>query len=283
MIAIKNPAWLKVKRENEAEINITDITPELEFLGHDGSPNLEHNYMSTSGVDGSIPTASIFDKTTINAKFHLHFHDYNDFVLAKHDIYRFFATKKTIRIRSNAEPAIVKFVRPLNFEITPISVVWRDSLFTIPFENPSGYKYSYLTSDNPYLYQTEGWQIGMNLPNGQDLHYQFTTPQMRVYNASDIAVDPYYQRHQLKIIIKFSGSSLQLVNQTNGSSWKYLSSSNGKQTIVLDGINTSLDGTPASANTDFGNLVLEPGWNDIVATGATTLDVTFSFPFIYLG
>ncbi|HIW89794.1 MAG TPA: phage tail family protein [Candidatus Ligilactobacillus excrementipullorum] len=274
---------MKLKIGEHAEIDPCEEISRLIFLGDDSSPQITNNYQDNAGQDGSIHTYSTFGKNTVSAKFNLKFSDYYDFKLAKHDIMRLFSNKQLMRIRTDAEPAIVKFVRAGNFDIVPNESRGHDATFTIPFENPSGYKYSYLTSDNPYLYETEGWQIGMNLPNGQDLHYQFTTPRMRVYNASDIAVDPYYQRHQLKIIIKFNGSFLQLVNQTNGSSWKYLNSSNGQQTIVLDGINTSLDGAPASANTDFGNLVLEPGWNDIVATGATTLDVTFSFPFIYLG
>lgn len=244
---------------------------------------LTNNYSDSSGSDGSVFNYATFDKSEVNANFILHFYDYYDFKLAQHDIYKLFMNKELIRIRTNAEPAIVKFVRAGNFEISPWRDGAKDAMFTIPFENPSGYKYSYLTSDNPYLYETEGWQIGMNLPNGENLHYRFTKNKMRVYNASDIAIDPYFQRHELRIICKFKGGSLRLKNNTNGSSWEYKAKSDGKQTIVLDGINTSLDGSPASAKTDFGNLVLEPGWNDIVATGATTLDVTFSFPFIYLG
>ena len=244
---------------------------------------LTNNYSDSSGSDGSVFNYATFDKSEVNANFILHFYDYYDFKLAQHDIYKLFMNKELIRIRTNAEPAIVKFVRAGNFEIKPWRDGAKDAMFTIPFENPSGYKYSYLTSDNPYLYSTEGWQIGMNLPNGQDLHYHFTTPNMRVYNASDIAIDPYYQRHELKIITKFKGNSLKLVNKTNNAKWEYKAKSDGKESIVLDKINTFTDGSPTSYNTDFGNIVLEPGWNNIVATGATTLDVTFSFPFIYIG
>lgn len=274
---------MKIKVGDQPEIDVSEISPMLDYLGDDSSPALTNTYQDNAGVDGSIYQYSAFGRNIVTAKFLLHFNDWYDFKLAKHDIYRVFSTKQLIRIRTDTEPAIVKFVRPAIFDINPVSDGAHDAPFSIPFENPSGYKYSYLTSDNPYLYETEGWQIGMNLPNGEDIDYHFNTPNMRVYNASDIAVDPYYQRHQLKIIVKFKGSSFQLTNRANGSSWKYNVSSNGQQTIILDGINTSLDGTPASANTDFGNLVLEPGWNDIVAKGATALDVTFSFPFIYLG
>lgn len=244
---------------------------------------LTNNYSDSSGSDGSIFNYATFDKSEVNANFILHFSDYYDFKLAQHDIYKLFMNKELIRIRTNAEPAIVKFVRAGNFEIKPWRDGAKDAMFTIPFENPSGYKYSYLTSDNPYLYETEGWQIGMNLPNGQDLHYRFFNSDMRVYNASDVTVDPYFQKHKLRIVMQYTGDSLRLTNKTNGSSWKITRRSDMENTIVLDGITTTFDGYPASRFTDFGNLTLEPGWNDIVADGASKLDVTFSFPFIYLG
>ncbi|WP_124977281.1 phage tail domain-containing protein [Ligilactobacillus salitolerans] len=259
------------------------MIPGLKFLGDDSSPVITNNYQDNAGTDGSIFDYSAYGKNTVNAKFWLHFGDYYDLKLVKHDLYRLFSTKDLFRIRTDAEPAIVKFVRAGNFDITPSENGANDAVFTIPFDNPSGYKYSYLTSDNPYLYSTEGWQIGMNLPNGQDLSYHFTAPSMRVYNASDIAIDPYFQRHQLKIVMKYQGDSLKLLSRTNGTSWKLTKHSDFNNDIVLDGINTTIDGTPASSYTDYGNITLETGWNDIIAQGASKLDVVFSFPFIYLG
>lgn len=269
--------------QNTPEITNQEITAGLIFLGWETSPVLTNNYTTNNGVDGSTFNTTTIGQSVINAKFELFTRGYYDMNLARHDIYKLFAGKDLFRIRTDASPTKVAFVRAGSFDITPAKAGSRQALITIPFDNPSGYLYSLLTSDNLMTYEAQGWQIGMSLPNGQDLHYQFSTPNMRVYNASDIAVDPYYQRHQLKIVCKFSGSSLKLTNKTNDSEWEYMTGSNGKQTIILDGITTTLNGVPASSSTDFGNLVLDPGWNDIVATGATTLDVTFSFPFIYLG
>lgn len=275
--------WLKIKVGNREEVDPSELIHGLTFLGDSTSPVLTNNYSDSSGSDGSIFNYATFDKSEVNANFILHFSDYYDFKLAQHDIYKLFMNKELIRIRTNAEPAIVKFVRAGNFEIKPWRDGAKDAMFTIPFENPSGYKYSYLTSDNPYLYSTEGWQIGMNLPNGDDLHYQFTTPQMRVYNASDIAIEPYFQHHQIKITMKYQGSSFELVNKTTQTSWKINKESNMNDTVVLDGINTFINGEPGSKYTDYNNISLNPGWNDIVAKGASQSNVTFSFPFIYLG
>lgn len=53
--------------------------------------------------------------------------------------------------------------------------------------------------------------------------------------------------------------------------------------LVLDGIRTIKNNQPDSASTDYQWLTLAPGWNQIEVTGASDLDVTFSFPFMYLG
>ena len=75
---------------------------------------------------------------------------------------------------------------------------------------------------------------------------------------------------------------MKITNKTNGSSYTYNNSSNGNEQIILDGISTTLNGNPASANTDYGTVTLETGWNDIDVSGADNVDITFSFPFIYL-
>ena len=75
---------------------------------------------------------------------------------------------------------------------------------------------------------------------------------------------------------------MKIANASNGSEWEYTKSANSSDTIILNGINTTLNGQPASANTDYGNLILDTGWNDFTVTGANSIDITFSFPFIYL-
>ena len=147
-------------------------------------------------------------------------------------------------------------------------------------DRPNGYRYSLYRSDS-LPSTTDGWQFGMNLPD-QLPSYHFTSTSFEVYNASDIAIDSYYQRHDLRVTCKFNGNSLKLTNTTNGSAWTYSKSNDGSHQIVLDGINTYLDGNLANVNTDYGTISLDPGWNSFTATGASSVDVTFSFPFIYL-
>ncbi|QEA49911.1 phage tail family protein [Latilactobacillus curvatus] len=272
-----------IKRGDTPEFEITDAIQGLEFLGNDSSPVIANTYQQNAGRDGQLFQTQTFDKTVENANFLINFGDWYDFKLLKHDIYRIFSQRSMMRIRTDAEMGIVKYVRPTSFDIKPISDGAHDATFTIPFENPSGYKYSLARSDNLYDYDSELWQIGMNLPNGQDIGYHFTQLNFDVYNASDIPIDPYYQKHDLRIICHFNGSNLTILNKTNGSSWQYQKAASKSDTIILDGIKTTLNGDPASVNTDYGNIVLETGYNNISVTGATDIDITFSFPFIYLG
>lgn len=51
---------------------------------------------------------------------------------------------------------------------------------------------------------------------------------------------------------------------------------------MIDGINTYRNGELDNSHTDYGYLNLAPGNNLIQATGASSVDVTISFPFIYL-
>ncbi|WP_461241088.1 phage tail domain-containing protein [Paucilactobacillus sp. N302-9] len=273
---------LFMKVGNQDEFEVSERIHGLRFLGENSSPQFTNNYQDVTNLDGSPFAFETFAKTTINAQFWLHFRDYTDYKLLKHEIYRIFGARQLIRIRTDTDPAKVYFVYPTPFDIAPTKPEASDALFTIPFENPSGYRYSLYRSDTPYTFSQNGWQLGMNLKTDRAPTYHFTSLKFDVYNASDIKIDPYYQRHDLKIICKFKGSSLKLTNKTNNSVWSYNKSSDGNHTVILDGVNSYLDGTNCNGDTDYGNILLEPGYNSIEATGATSVDITFSFPFIYL-
>lgn len=274
--------WIKVG--NQPEKNVEDITPDLEYLSESSSPAIANAYTDNAGIDGSQYNYSAFGRNVVTANFLLHFSTWYSFELAKHDIYRIFSTKQVIRIRTDSSPAVVKYVRSAPFEIKPISDGSHDATFSIPFENPSGYLYSLYNSDVAKTYEQEAWQLGMNLPNGQDLQYNFVNQsQFKVYNASDITVDPYMQRHELKIIIKHSGGAFGIENKTTGDLYRFNGSMDSNDTLMIDGINTYKNNALADNQTNYSYLTLAAGWNDIRIIGATDLDITFSFPFIYLG
>lgn len=274
--------WIKVG--DQPEINVEDIAQNLEYLSESSSPAIANTYTDSAGIDGSQYNYSTFSRNVVTANFVLHFSTWYSFELAKHDIYRIFSTKQVIRIRTDSSPAVVRYVRSAPFEIKPISDGSHDATFSIPFENPSGYLYSLVNSDILKEYGQNAWQYGENLPNGKDLQYQFVDQtQLSVYNASDIPIDPYFQRHELKIIIKHSGGGFTLENKTTGDVYEYHGNMNSNDTLMIDGINTYLNGKLNDNQTNYSYLSLAIGWNDIRVAGTADMDITFSFPFIYLG
>ena len=277
--------FFKMKVGNE--FDITDKIPDLKYLGVDdasSSPQFTNNYQDLSGKDGSFFVSQTLAKRTFNERFVLFTRNWEEYQLAKHEIYKLFGQRKLIRVRTDINSAKVYFGYVNAFDISPIQSGANYANLTIPFDLPKPYRYSLYRSDSPYTFKQAGWQFGMNIPSRDVLNYHFMTSSFRVYNASDIKVDPYFQNHDLKMIIKFNGSSLKVHNKTTDTTWTYNESSDGSHTIIWDGqlLSTYLDGNQVNGKTDFGYLSLDPEWNDIECTGANSVDITFSFPFIYL-
>ena len=271
---------LYMKIGDEAEFDIADKVKGLKYLGDDSTLASTNQLLQIPGIDGAVSQYKTYSNYQVPAKFFLRFENWQDYKLAKHQINRLFSSRKLIRIRTDVEPAMVRFVMPNPPEIAPTEAGAHYTSFTENFDNPSGYRYSLYRSDSlPNI--ANGWQFGMSLPKTLP-SYHFTSKSFKVYNASDIAIEPYKQKHDLRILFKFSGSQMKITNKTNGSSYTYKNSSNGNDQIILDGIKTTLNGNPASANTDYGTITLETEWNDIDVSGADSVDITFSFPFIYL-
>lgn len=279
--------FFKMKVGNGDEFDITDKIPDLKYLGVDdasSSPQFANNYQDLSGKDGSFFVSQTLAKRTFNERFVLFTRNWEEYQLAKHEIYKLFGQRKLIRVRTDINSAKVYFGYVNAFDISPIQSGANYANLTIPFDLPKPYRYSLYRSDSPYTFKQAGWQFGMNIPSRDVLNYHFMTSSFRVYNASDIKVDPYFQNHDLKMIIKFNGSSLKVHNKTTDTTWTYNESSDGNHTIIWDGqlLSTYLDGNQVNGKTDFGYLSLATEWNDIECTGANSVDITFSFPFIYL-
>lgn len=273
---------LYVKLDDGKEIANVDITDGLTFLGLTESPSIANNYADTTMMDGELFNYARYASTTVKVKFLLKFNSRADFKLAKHDVYRAFAQKGIYRLRTAVEPELVRYCRVGEFEIEsdPSDPNWVQ--FEVPFENPRGMLFSRLNSD-----QMTDKQFGMNLPE-KGYSYHFTNQSdFTVYNPSDIPIDPYYQSHVLKLTMHHNGGSFTLTNQTNGTSFKYNSNLSSNDTLLLDGVHVFRNSNLDSANSSLSDVSIKPlslatGENHFRVDGAGDLDVTFSFPFIYL-
>lgn len=277
-------SWLRIKIGNDDEFDANSITKDLQFLELTTTPQFANTYQNITGVNGSIYTTGQFNKSTVNLKFVVYFRDWADFDLAKHDIYRTFLTKDIIRVRCDTAPNKVYYCRSNQFDIQIKKVGDLGVVFTVPLDNSSGLAYSICNSDEiSNLEKSGNWSYGMNIPNNYPLNYHFTnTNNFTVYNPSDVDINPYLQNDKLSIQVKFTGDNITIKNNTNGSNWTYNKKGNGSDTILINGVNSSLNGNPCSKDTNFGHIQLDKGANDIVISGANTSDITFSFPFVYI-
>lgn len=273
---------LFIKPPDGDEIDAESITSGLRFLDDDSDPAITTTYASDAGLDGQIYSYSQVDKNTVTGRFWLHYGDWYDYKMKKHEIARFFMQKGLYRIRSDAEPGIVKFVRPGNFQIQNTENQEHDILFTIPWDNPSGVKWSLAYSDDPMLYKENLWQYGMNLPNGVDLKYHYVNQHLfQIYNASDITIDPI-NHYPLQITVTGFNGNFDMINQTTGDEIVYTGGLTPDDILLFDGLNVYKNEKIANEDTNLAWIRLKPGWNDFKIFGYNKVDIKFHFRFVYL-
>lgn len=273
---------LFIKPPNGDEIDAETITSGLHFLDDDSDPILTTTYTTDTGVDGSVYSTSQVGKNAINARFYLTYGDWYDYKMKKHEIAQFFMQKGLYRIRSDAEPGIVKFVRAGNFTIKNPEDRSHVVQFSIPFDNPSGVKWSLPYSDDLMTYDQNLWQYGMNLPNGIDLKYHFVNEHhFKIWNASDITIDPA-QRYGLKIIVTGQTGKFDMVNQTTGDEIVYVNSLQPNDQLVWDDMYCYCNGELCTDSTNLAWMRLASGWNEFKIYGYNKVDIRFRFRFVYL-
>ncbi|UTB76491.1 hypothetical protein A4W74_07210 [Latilactobacillus curvatus] len=245
------------------------------------APQTRTNLQSNDYQDGSRQQGPIlFGARTVAANFYFEANDLHDFELATQEIWRRLYSRNLIELRWSRMPGIKMAVIAKPFEQTRLN--WGDMKFTVEFDMPSGYRQSLVKSDQlQFIYDEELSQIGMNLPNGEDLHYRFKQTRFKVYNPSDVVIDPYWQKHDLDIIIKGQGTPT-MTNLTNNYGIVLNRALTANDTLIWHGVHPLLNGASCERATNHGHLQLEKGWNDISITGLSNIDVTFSFLFLYL-
>ncbi|KRN77500.1 hypothetical protein IV67_GL001556 [Weissella minor] len=265
-----------MKADGKNEIDLIERLPSLIYLDGFFTPNFVNAYQENSGTDGSQLTSVSFGNGTFTANFFITASGFEEHQLIRHEIYRIFGQRQLLRVRPGDNPNKCFYGRPTNFPLDSLAEGNNDFKFQIVFEVPSGFMYSLRRSD-----QIKKESFGMNLIDPMPT-YQHNEKSFSIYNASDIQIDPYYQRHDLKINMTIDGP-VTITNITNGTSWSYKGKLAGKTNVVLDGLITFMKGKQDTINTDFGFIKLEIGQNEIVVSGAAKIhDLTFSFPFLYL-
>lgn len=274
-------AILLLKIGNGQQFEISQKIPNVEFLSATDTPAISNNYNQFTAIDSSFFNFSTINQNTYTVKLMMDFGNYGEYKSLRYDVYKLFVRKDYIQMQTDSELPFIRFVRAVGFDIEPFVDGAHSAIITIPFENPSGFKFSRKKSDE----QDDLWDyfpLGWDIPEFVPGQFEYKNNGFKVYNPSNVEIDPYYQKSELRIFIKYKGDSLELVNTSNNSKWKLNRKSSGTDQVILDGINATFNNEPCGKDTDFGNISLNKGWNQMQVNGATAFDIRFSFPFVYV-
>ena len=244
------------------------------------SPQPSTNYQQQEGLDGQADGYTVYSSKTATANFFLKGNNAQDYQLLMREVWNFFYSREAYYISSTDMLGIRYLVHPKPMEFTRIGP--SKATFSIEFEVFKGYGESWATTLADFTFEEEKWQIGMNLPLGEDLNYVFSNQKnIRVYNASDIVINPLL-RHDLSIAISGVGSSVKLVNKSTNDVFQYNKALKQGDILVLTGVYPYLNGQHCGRDTNHGVITLSPlMFNELELTGLRDSKISFDFPFLY--
>lgn len=269
---------LFVQPQGEKEYDLTARLPSVVLLDMKSSaPQLTGNFLQIAGSDGEALISSNYNPTTVTVSLFLKGQSMADLRALIAEVQSAFYQRRLIRLRSSLTPHRAYWVIGQPTDITPIQGTTQATVDLV-FTNPSGMAQSAVRSDElPAKVGALG--IGQGIPV-DDLTYQQRGGSFKIYNPSDIAIDPYIQHHDLVISVTGVGSSFTITNKTNNTSINVTSPIRDGQTFKLNGVVPSIDGD-TNIQSDFGHIELAKGYNDIQVSGLNNPVTTFSFPFLY--
>lgn len=269
-----------IMHKGQDEFSLADKLPSIQFLEMmGGTPQLTPAYSSVQGSDGQLLQTVAYNSSTVTVSLLIKANSRAEFNLAKTALQSELYDRKPLRIRSSADPGKAMWVLANPTDIAPLANS-DDSTVNFVFTVISGMKVTPFNSDDLNANQDK-LSFGMNIDVDNLPAYQFNTDRFNVFNPSDIIVDPYRQHHNLAIVIKGVGQNITVTNNTNGTAFTANTTLTNGDTLVLNGVTLEKNGVAGQVDTDFGHLVLEKGNNDISVTGLSSVNITFSFPFLY--
>lgn len=240
------------------------------------SPNPEHTTDKIEGRHGSIYLGTTISERKIKATISIEAVDYIDFDLFRDELFRIFnPLEKFYIIRDLQQGKRMEVSVAGEFDVDYITL--EDGEFDIEFTIHSVFLESVGTTLQLETFDST-WQIGQGLTS-EDVKYIHNTPTFRIYNASDLTIDPRF----FPMVIEYTGSSynLQIENLTTGDIWTYSDQSYLGDTIRIDGIRSTRNNLSIVGKTNKKIITLAKGFNDFNIVGMTNGSIKFDFRFYY--
>lgn len=257
-------------RYDLARIGLTPLTFDVDSL----SPWLHAGEIE--GRNGHLDLGTTFEGRTMKASFLLKANDIYDYYLLRNEVFALFDARTTFFLINQYEPKRRWKVKTSS-SFTPERISPDLGYLEVTFVSASSFCESYGTTLAPFTFDAELWQVGQGVIS-EDLVYAHNTTTFRIYNGSDIDIDP----REIPLKIKYQGASsnLKIKNTTTGDEWAYTGSSSINDTILLDGIRSLKNNLTIFGQTNRKLITLKKGWNDFTLTGASgSFLISFDFRF----
>lgn len=244
------------------------------------APEPETTTVEIPGVDGHLDLGTKYRGRTLRARIGISAPDIYDYALLRNEIFRIFDSKESFDLIDKKEPKKkwinCKYTSP--FSLNRPSPKYGE--FEIEFRSTSAYSHSRGSLLDPFTFESELWQFGMNIPL-EDFSYVHNTRTFSIWNLGDKEVNP---RHDmLQIFYRGASNNLRITNTTTGDTWQYFGTSQHGDTITLDGVFSRKNGVSIFGQTNRKLIRLAPGKNNFALSGAIDpFEISFDFQFLYL-
>lgn len=271
MLTVERKNGQKYKLDKRLGIRVIDFVVE--------SPAPRTTISEIDGMDGHRDLGTTYAGRVLHAKLKMTVPEIYEFALIRNEIFRIFDSREEFYLISEEEPRKrwrVKYDSPFT--------LGRKNLLNaeveITFRSPSAYSESIGSLLDPFTFDVELWQFGMNIPL-EDFGYTHNTRHFSIWNLGDKVINP---RHDmLQIFYKGISNNLSIYNLTTGDSWKYSGASQSGDTIMLDGVFSRKNGVSIFGQTNRKLISLAPGENKFSLTGTGEhFQIGFDFRFLFL-
>ncbi|MCM3110688.1 phage tail family protein [Lederbergia lenta] len=271
MIIVERKSGEKYKLDKSLGLRVIDFVVE--------SPAPRTKTSEIDGMDGHRDLGTTYAGRVLHVKLKMTAPEIYEFALIRNELFRIFDSREEFYLISEEEPRKrwrVKYNSP--FSLPRKNLL--NAEIDITFQSPSAYSESIGSLLDPYTFEVELWQFGMNIPM-VDFSYIHNTRQFSIWNLGDKLINP---RHDmLQIFYKGASNNLAITNTTTGDTWQYNGSSQAGDTITLDGVFSRKNGVSIFGNTNRKLISLAPGENKFILAGTSgVFEIAFDFRFLYL-
>lgn len=236
-----------------------------------------------AGTDGQSIDSTRYETRDIKLNFFARTHDSLDTDLVSNCLEQYFSSRDPYWIVIGGKYGCSYkrwLVKAAQITITEADEHW--AIIQVPLTNLSGYAQSIVNS-LAYMQDVDSYGgIGLNLLNETDpVQYTQTASSFKIYNPSDIKIDPLRQHHDITITVTGVGKPV-ITNTTNNTTFSFTKTLTASDKLQLIKVNPYLNGTQSGINSNHGWIELDSGYNNITVTGMSNLKITFDFAWYFL-